>query len=207
MAVLILYGASGHAKVIMEILQYNGIKNIQLWDDNVKPDILNRPVMQPIMKDGEMESYRMIISIGANSIRKKIAEKWQGKVYFGRAIHRNANISASADIGSGTVVMAGVSINADTRIGKHCIVNTNAVVDHDCIIHDFAHISPNATLCGNVTVGEGTHIGAGATIIPGITIGQWCSIGAGAVVIRNIPDGATVVGNPGKVIKTLEVLP
>ena len=36
-------------------------------------------------------------------------------------------------------------------------------------------------------------------------IGEWCTIGAGAVIIKDIPDGATVVGNPGKIIKIIDV--
>jgi acetyltransferase EpsM len=68
------------------------------------------------------------------------------------------------------------------------------------VIADFVHISPNATLSGNVKAGEGSHIGAGATIIQGITIGKWCTVGAGAVVIKDVPDYATVVGVPARVI-------
>lgn len=78
--------------------------------------------------------------------------------------------------------------------------NTNASIDHDCHINDFVHISPNATVSGGVTVDEGTHIGAGATIIPSIKIGKWAKIGAGSIIIRDVPNYATVVGNPGRVI-------
>jgi acetyltransferase-like isoleucine patch superfamily enzyme len=81
------------------------------------------------------------------------------------------------------------------------LVNTAASIDHDNEIGDYAHISPHATLCGHVKVGEGTHIGAGAVVIPSIRIGKWCTVGAGTVVIRDIPDYATAVGNPAKIIK------
>ena len=40
-------------------------------------------------------------------------------------------------------------------------------------------------------------------MIPNITIGKWCTIGAGAVVINDIPDGATVVGNPARIINNI----
>jgi acetyltransferase EpsM len=49
-------------------------------------------------------------------------------------------------------------------------------------------------------VGEGTQIGAGAVVIPNVTIGSWCMIGAGTVIIKDIPNGATVVGNPGRIL-------
>ena len=97
--------------------------------------------------------------------------------------------------------MANAVINPNAKIGKHCIVNTSSVIEHDCIVRDFAHISPGASLAGNVTIEEGAHIGIGASIIQGIKIGQWAIVGAGAVVIKDVPDFATVVGNPTRIIK------
>jgi sugar O-acyltransferase (sialic acid O-acetyltransferase NeuD family) len=196
---MILYGASGHCKVIVEILELLGERNITIWDDADKPAIWQFPVNKPSL--GSSVKDEIIISIGYNNIRKAIAEKVAGEFIFGNAIHKNTIISQRAIIDKGTVVMAGVSINADSIIGKHCIINTNASIDHDCTIADYSHISPNATLCGNVDIGEGTHVGAGATIIPGITIGKWCIIGAGTTIIKNIPDYATVVGCAGKITK------
>ncbi len=94
-----------------------------------------------------------------------------------------------------TTVSKRAQIDEDTVVMGHVIINTSSTVDHDCIIQDFAHISPNATLSGGVTIGRGTHVGSGAVIIPNITIG------AGAVIIRDVVDNATVVGNPGRIIR------
>ncbi len=196
-----IYGASGHAKVIIEILEASGHTISFLVEDNpAKTDLLGYTVSDSKAINENAEA-QWIIGIGSNEVRKKLSEKL--KLNFGIAVHPNTNVSKRAVIGAGTVVMPGVSINASTTIGTHVIINTNASVDHDCIIGDFVHISPNASLCGGITVGEGTHIGAGATIIPGIKIGKWAKVGAGAVIIRDVPDYATVVGNPGKIIKTL----
>jgi len=195
---MVLYGASGHAKVIIDILIKNDIKITAIIDDNTAiNNILNFSVNR---KNEVTINENVIISIGNNRIRKKISENLD-KQNFGNATHPNAIIANTATIDKGTVIMANAVVNADAKIGKHCIINTNAIVEHDCIIGDFAHISPSATLCGNVIVGEGTHIGAGATIIPNIKIGKWCVIGAGSVVIKDIPDHTKVVGNPAKIIK------
>lgn len=201
---MILFGASGHAKVILEILEETGHSSFVLWDDAAKPPLWGIPVEQPGAQPFP-ENPEMVIAIGVNRIRKKVAARFGGKTSFATAIHPKTAISKRATIGEGTVVMAGVTINADTQIGKHCIINTNASVDHDCVVGDYVHISPNSSLCGGVMVGEGSHIGAGSTVIPGIRIGRWCTIGAGAVIILDVPDGATVVGNPGKIIKTNEI--
>ena len=197
---MIIYGASGHGKVILEILESNNDANISVWDDAEKPPIWQYPVQKPL-PPGVPVPEKLVISIGVNATRRKVAERLQGAVSFGTAIHADAYISKRASVDEGTVVMAGVRINPDTTVGKHCIINTCASIDHDCQLGDYVHISPNATLSGDVHVGEGTHIGAGASVIQGIRIGKWCTIGAGAAVIRDIPDFATAVGCPAKIIK------
>lgn len=197
---MIVYGASGHAKVVIELLEVNGIADIEIWDDSDKASVWQYAVKKPSLQDETR--LQMVIGIGNNQSRKKVAEKCAGVARFVTPVHTSAIISKRAVVKEGTVVMAGVTVNADTLIGKHCIINTSASIDHDCMLADYVHISPNATLSGNVTVGEGTHIGAGATVIQGIRIGKWCTIGAGAVIIRDVPDFATVVGNPGRIIKT-----
>lgn len=192
-----LFGASGHAKVIIDILKASNTEIDGLVDDN--PGI-NELAGYPVFHN-RTDISPVIVSIGINAMRKKVVEKLTGM--FGKAVHPLAVISDTVTIGEGTVVMQGVIIQSDTKIGKHCIVNTGASVDHECVIEDFVHISPHATLCGNVRVGEGTWIGAGTTIIPGIKIGKWCVIGAGSVVTKDIPDNVLAVGNRCKVIKQI----
>lgn len=192
---LFLYGAGGHAKVVAEIAELNGYKNIVFCEDEpTKEGLLGYEV-----SDSLAENEHCLIAIGNNAVRKKLGLSLPNE--FPQLIHPQTNISPRSTIGEGTVIMAGVSINSEATIGRHCIINTNASVDHDCTIEDYVHLSPNVALAGNVTIGEGTHVGIGACVIQGVKVGKWCTIGAGAVVIRDVPDGTTVVGNPGKVIK------
>ena len=181
---MILYGANGHGKVILNICEKNKVNITSIIDDNADVKTLMNYQVIPF-KELISNNDKFIISIGNNEIRKKVVKRIEGS--FGLAIHPNTIIDASVVIKEGTVIMAGAIINSSTSIGKHCIINTSSSVDHDCVIDDFVHISPNATLSGGVKVGEGTHIGAGAVIIPNISIGKWCNIGAGAVIIENIP--------------------
>ncbi len=193
-----LYGASGHAKVIIDILQLNNIKITRIYDDAAPFEILGYQVEKPF-EGLESEQDALIISIGRNSTRKFLTEQIKNQKY-GLAIHPKAILDKTVQIQEGSVIMGAVVINSSTQIGKHCIINTAASIDHDCIIENFAHISPNATLCGNVRVGEGTQIGAGATVIPNIRIGKWCTIGANSVVIKDVPDNTILVGNPARII-------
>jgi sugar O-acyltransferase (sialic acid O-acetyltransferase NeuD family) len=192
-----IIGASGHGKVIAEIAEDNQIA-IEAFVD---ADINKKKLMgYEIIHENPPELAVVIIAIGNNQVRKRIAEE-NPQFNYPLLQHPKAQISKSAHIDEGTVVMAGVSINADVTIGKHCIINTNASVDHDCTLADYVHLSPNVALAGNVSIGEASHIGIGACVIQGIKIGANCIVGAGTVIIRDIPDGATVVGNPGKIIK------
>lgn len=195
-----LYGASGHCKVIIDILRSNSIVVNALLDDNPRFEtILNVPVVKTTNVTLS-QINNLILSIGNNKIRKKISESLTN-VTYGSAIHPSAIISNHTKIEAGTVIMAGVIINPDVTIGQHCIINSGAVIEHDCIVEDFAHISPGVSLAGNVTIGEGAHIGIGACVIQGVKIGKWVTIGAGAVVLNDIPDYATAVGNPTRIIK------
>lgn len=199
MSKLCLYGASGHGKVINDIILSTKNEVQSFFDDNiVHQQFLGIPVLSSdAIKT--FENNEFIISIGNNSIRKKISKKLT--VQFAKAIHEKAIVSKDVEIGKGTVVMAGAIINANVRVGEHCIINTNAVVEHDCFLEDFVHISPSVTITGNVTISEGVHIGAAATIIPNVKIGKWATVGAGAVVLKDVPDYAIVVGNPARIIK------
>lgn len=199
---IILYGASGHCKVVLDILHENGKYITAIVDDDpLKKELLGVIVIQSsnlVLR----EDQSIIVTIGDNVIRKGIVDKLTNNFYS--AIHPKAVVSVFSEIKVGTVVMAGAVINADVSIGHHCIINTGAIIEHDCQISDYVHVSPNATLSGTVTVMEGAHIGVGASVIQGVTIGKWATVGAGAVIIDNVPDYAVVVGNPGRVIKNKE---
>lgn len=194
----VLFGASGHGKVVLDTLVQIGHSVDVICDDHPKVALMHGvPVVTPDKVD--FTNAALIFSIGNNKVRHLLAQKYSGP--FLQAIHPNAIISSTVTLGEGTVVMAGAIINTDSSIGNHVIVNTGAMVDHECHLDDFVHISPGVALAGNVCVGEGTHVGIGACVIQGIKIGKWCTIGAGAVILKDVPDYAVVVGNPGKIIK------
>lgn len=150
-----------------------------------------------------------ITAFGSNPLRRTIVQKVEA---FGLAglktltmQHTSAWRGTNVEIGVGTLFAPSVVLTTRVHVGRHCILNVKASVSHDCVIGDFVNINPAATLCGNVTVGDGAFIGAGAVVREKITIGRGAIVGAGAVVICDVPDGATVVGVPGRVIKQASV--
>lgn len=207
---ILVFGASGHAKVVMDIVECQGIYEIAfLVDDN------------PALKDSNVFGYRVlgsavdvpnavsayciskcVIAIGNNRVREKLdAMLTAAGLTIVSAVHPSARIGRGATVGAGTVVMPGALINADASIGRNAIINTGAVVDHECVIGDYVHIAPGVKLCGNVRVGARSLVGVGASVIPGVSIGSDAVIGAGSTVLKDVGDGLTVAGSPAKTIK------
>lgn len=203
---IFVFGASGHAKVVIDIIERQGAACIAfLVDDD--PSLKGKQVYSYEVIGGKDDLMRLagnnvrrgLVAIGQNNARLRVAN-WLVNNGFTliTAVHPSAQIARGVTLGPGTVVMAGAVINSDAQVGENAIINTRASVDHDCVIDDGVHIAPGTTLCGSVHVGRESFICAGATVAPNITIGERVTVGAGATVIDNVGDGLTVIGVPAR---------
>ncbi|MDA9774017.1 acetyltransferase [Saprospiraceae bacterium] len=196
----IILAYSGHAYVIVEALKLKGVHNLFYCEDRIKDkNPFNLEYLGP-ENPGLLNSNNWIVGIGDNNIRAKIIEK-NSLTNLITVVHPSAIISNSAIIEKGVFIAAGAIVNALARIGVGCIINSSSIVEHECVIGDFVHIAPGAVLAGNVIVGKRSFIGANTTIKDGVKIGNDVTVGAGSVVIKDVADGATVVGNPARIIK------
>jgi sugar O-acyltransferase (sialic acid O-acetyltransferase NeuD family) len=198
-----VYGAGGHSLVVIDVLRDRGIPVLGVFADEGARHPRHGEVAPGVRMVG-VGPFRcvdgpFVMAIGNNTERAEVSAMLP--VEFAVVIHSSVLIAPSVTVGDGTVILHDAIVQANAQIGRHVLINTAASVDHDNIIGDYAHISPHATLCGHVEVGEGTHVGAGAIIIPKIKVGKWSTVGAGAVVIKDVPDGATVVGNPARIVR------
>lgn len=200
---VIVIGASGHGKVIADIILKSGDVLLGFLDDNVMQNstINGAPVLGQIEDYSKYPDAKFIVAIGNDKIRENIVHKLE-KVQWYTAIHPTA-VTALNDvtIGEGSAVMANAVINPSAHIGKHCIINTAAVVEHDNRIGDFSHISVGTKLGGTVLIGNHAWIGIGAIVKNNVSICDNCLIGAGAVVIDNIEESGTYVGIPARKFK------
>ncbi|PHV70149.1 pilin glycosylation protein [Sporanaerobium hydrogeniformans] len=202
---LLIVGAGGHGKVVLEMAQaMGGYDAICFIDDQlVGEKVLGHQVVGKIADCKELQQsfQEAIVAIGDNALRLELTKKLLVMGYkMPPIIHPKAIISRSAQIGEGTVVMPLAVVNAEVTINQAVIVNTGVIVEHDCRVEAGVHLSPRSSLGGTVYIGEKSWIGMGASVIHTIHIGSNVIVGAGAVVIRNIKDGVKVVGVPAKEI-------
>ena len=191
---VIIIGAGGHAKVLLEtlkLIKWNVIGLIA--KDVVKGDILygikvlgDDQAIQFFSPD-EVCLVNGIGSLPGNMLRWKLANKFRNKGFsFSQIIHPAACIAEDVIISQGVQVMAGSVLQPGVEIGEDCIINTGVFIDHDCHISANCHLSPGVTLCGGVRIGRNSYIGAGVTVIQGIEIGDNVIVAAGSVVFKNI---------------------
>lgn len=210
---IVVIGASGHAKVILDILERaNSFRVVGLLDTFKPPGTVvmgyrvlgSEELIPELVRSGVTGG---IVAIGHNWVRSRVVERilrLAPDFEFVRAIHPSAHIGRDVTIGRGVAIMAGVSVNSGTRIGDFCFINTNASVDHDNVLGDYSCLQPNAATGGNVRIGEFSVIAMGATVIHGVSIGCHTVIGAGSTVLDDIPDRVVAYGTPCRVIRSRE---
>lgn len=204
-----VFGAGGHAKVVVAVLQEMGATVQGLFDDNPATwgnELLGARVLGPVSEASAMKDEAGVIAVGDNLARLSLARQLRGWQWI-TAVHPKAIVHSTAQIGPGTVVFAGAIIQPYAKIGAHCIINTAATVDHDCILEDFVHRAPGVHLGGNVFLREGAMLGVGCVVIPGRQIGEWSIVGAGSAVISDIPGRFVASGAPARLKRRLPQLP
>jgi UDP-perosamine 4-acetyltransferase len=213
MDVLIL-GAGGHGKVILDILRAAGEHKVVGFIDADRSlagtSVNGVPVLGPpnLLPKLRAKVKGAIVAIGANHTRRSYAAMVrEHDMELVNAIHPSAVVSPTARLGSNVAICAGACVCVDARLGDSVIVNTAAVVDHECEVGEAVHVCPGALLAGRVRVGAEAFIGMGAKVIQCLAIGDGATVGAGTVVIEDVPAGATAVGVPARVIKVAKSAP
>lgn len=209
---ILIIGASGHGKVIVDIIEKQNKYRIQGFLDTYKQKgdkLFNYPILgtEDDLNDivRKYDIYGCFIAIGDNYTRKVMAEKivfLNSRIKFVNAIHPTAIIGKNVELGNGIAIMAGVIVNSDSNIGNFCILNTCSFLEHDGAMHDYSSISSGVRTGGNLTLMECSSICIGATVLENIIIENDTVIGAGALVNKNIPSLVVAYGVPAKIIRT-----
>ncbi|MCS7011345.1 MAG: NeuD/PglB/VioB family sugar acetyltransferase [Anaerolineales bacterium] len=200
---LLLYGAGGHAKSVMEIVRQCGEYAIAgIVDDNAAligkrvldiPVLGTRAILPALAAQGVTLAANGVGGILDIRVRIKVFSLLEAAGFsFPALIHPRATVEPSARVGEGVQVFANAYVGAEAELRPRCMVNTAAVVSHDCVIGEYAHIAPGALLAGHVQVGERTLIGMGVTTAVGVKIGRDVRVGNGAILLADVPDGMII---------------
>lgn len=207
---VIILGAGGHAKVLIDALLASNVAIAGVVDTNpllVGTSLLGIPLLGGDEIVGEYAPAEIMLVNGLGTVtlsdkRRQLYEQFKNRGYtFAQVIHPSVVISSDVVLAEGVQIMAGAVIQTGSRIGVNTIVNTSVSVDHDCIVGDHVHLAPGVTLSGGVTISHESHVGTGATLIQGVSVGEKSLIGAGSLVLKDVAAGITVMGVPARVVK------
>lgn len=200
---LILFGAGGHARSCIDVIQRAGefkIVGIVGLPEEVGTRVLGIDV---IGTDGDLENFARqfqfaFIGIGQIKIsqnRINLFTKLKSKGFtLPLVISPESYVSPHSKLGEGSIVMHGAIINAGVTVGNNCIINSKALLEHDSRIGDHCHISTGAILNGNTSVGSGSFIGSGAILKEGTQVGLNALVSMGSVLRKNIADDESYLG-------------
>ncbi|MFY7669011.1 MAG: acetyltransferase [Crocinitomicaceae bacterium] len=204
---MVIIGAKGFAKEILEIFdQLNQLENLVFFD-NVSNDLPNYLFERfPVLKSEiEIRDYfhengnTFTLGVGNPKVRKSLGElvkKWGGEMES--VVSPFARIGSFDNIiGKGSSIMTGTVMTNNIFVGEGCLINLNCTIGHDSYIGSYSELSPGVHISGNVKIGESCFIGTGAVVLPGIQIGDNCVIGAGTLVTKNVTNNMKVIGVPG----------
>lgn len=208
---IVIVGAGGFAREVQDVVRDLGapFRLVGFIDDFVLPgkDLHGAPVLGPLGWLENNKGFQVVVGVGAPQTRKKIVQRLSEIdpcIPFATLIHPSTIKSPFVEIGEGSVVCAGSILTNNIRIGKHVHLNLGTTVGHDAVVEDFSTTAPGVHVNGNNFLGEGSYLGTGANFREKIRVGRWSVIGAGAAVVKDVPDNATAVGCPAKVIKVRE---
>ncbi|MBZ9616145.1 NeuD/PglB/VioB family sugar acetyltransferase [Clostridium estertheticum] len=187
MSDLLIIGAGGHGRVVLETAELEGKwDNIKFLDDKTDVDmVLDHKII------GKMDDYKRfsgkyeyaIVCIGDNEKRLKLIKdilKVGYKVPV--IIHHKAFVSEYSEVGNGSVILAGVVINTGAKVGMGCIININSSVDHDCVVGDGTHVCSGAVVRSMCRIGRLSYVGAGAVVKSGTVLKDKYILADGEVV-------------------------
>jgi sugar O-acyltransferase (sialic acid O-acetyltransferase NeuD family) len=209
---LILWGATGQAKVLKEFAATAGYEVVAIFDNNfdTPAPFANIPIYYKWdgflqwRASAKIDKLSCLVAIGGTRgyDRVEIGHSLETEgCELVSVVHPTAFVATDAIIAKGCQILAKSAVCTEVRMGEGCIINTSASVDHETILGVGVHIAPGATLAGSVEVGNYSMIGTGAVVLPRICIGQNVVVGAGSVVTKNIPDNKIAYGNPARVIR------
>ena len=122
---------------------------------------------------------------------------------FTSIIHPSASVSQTAKIGKDVVILQNVSICSNVTIRNHVIILPNSIISHDDVIGDYTSIAGGVAISGECIIGKSCYLGTHCSIRGGTHIGDYSIIGMSSTVLNDVAPESVIVGNPGRLLRTL----
>lgn len=204
---LILIGGGGHCRACIDVIQMQGVFEIEGIIDvqeNLGKKIEGYSIIGTDKDIGKYAAvgFNFLITVGfitSANVRIKLFDTIQkagGNLV--NIISPLAYVSRSARLGQGNIIMHHAIVNAGTVIGDNCIINTKALIEHDVAIADQVHVATTAVINGHCNVGSESMIGSGSIVLQTLSIGANVILGAGSVVTSSIIEPGVYFGTPAK---------
>lgn len=193
MSKILVFGAGGHSRVIQEIIMQHGKYEIEAIVVSAIFDPSDREWPAPLIAEADLKkttATQAVLALGNNELRERIYKDIM-KVRdftFPSLVHKSAIVSPDAELGSGSIIMAGCIIQNGVRLGSHCLINSGTIVDVDAVIGKFVDIGLGSVIGRNVTVGEFANIGLRTTINENLHIPERGIVRPGQLMIKNSSD-------------------
>jgi sugar O-acyltransferase (sialic acid O-acetyltransferase NeuD family) len=206
----VIYGASGHGKVVADILRACGTEIEGFVDDDPRKsgEMFGLKILgdaKCLIERASRGPMAVALGIGDNFARRVVAERCvAANAQLLMAVHPTATVAESAIMAPGVVIMAHAVVNPDAVVQRGAIINTGAIVEHDCKVGEFAHLSPKVAIGGHVEIGDFSWLGIGAAVIPKVKVGTGSIIGAGATVLTDVEDWVVAIGTPARILRKLK---
>jgi sugar O-acyltransferase (sialic acid O-acetyltransferase NeuD family) len=168
-------------------------------------DVDGLPVLGGISELDRMPTAFVVVCTGRPddySSRPRIVQRLcLPPTRYARIIHPSASVSATSQVGPGSVLLAGAVLTAAVTVGSHVAVMPHVTLTHDDVVADFATLASGACLGGGVQVGQCAYIGAGALVREQLRVGPHALVGMGSVVTRDVPANQVWVGAPARYLR------
>lgn len=203
---LVILGTRVFSEEVADLVRQSGEYELAAFGENRERERCERPLEGlPVIWVDDLErlaaDHRAVCALSTTRRSLFVEQAAAAGLEFATVTHPSAVVSPSAQIGSGSIVGAGVVVAAHARVGAHVILNRGVLVGHHTTIGEYVTLSPGANVAGCLAIGDGTFVGMGATVLDRVNVGRGAVIGAGAVVTKDVPDNVRVLGVPARVVR------
>ncbi|MCZ0985330.1 acetyltransferase [Streptomyces diastatochromogenes] len=209
---LVIIGAGGFARETAQAVADAGaFKLLGHLDDNPAlhgTEVDGVPVLGGCDLVHDLPGARVVICVGNPrdyAARARLVRRLGlTEERYATVIHPTAAVSATSEVGPGSVLLAHCVLTAAVRVGAHVAVMPQVVLTHDDVVEDYATIASGVRLGGGARLERGAYVGSGALVREATTVGAWSLIGMGSAVLGDVPPGEVWVGSPARRLRAAD---